>query len=238
MTWLSRHRTPRMRRVPRPLRPPRCRVRADRARRDRHAALPRRQARAARAPSSVRQLPAGRCAAERRRARRARFAVAIGTVRQGGRRAGRRARRGAPPGPRHVRRDPRRGPADVPVLPCRAQRRAARDSLRSTCCQFRASRAGDDAAQALAVRPGEPTIEIENGLRLQGRTVIHDRLVLPAALVPRHHREAGCASAAGTMYQLYQAEFGITVLRALERARAVGAIVRRHACSASPPARR
>ena len=80
------------------------------------------------------------------------------------------------------------------------------------------------SAQALRLSPvGEPVVEVENALRLQGRPVIHDRLY-PA------RRPCSAASARkrlrdrpGTIYQFYQAEFGITVLRALERARAVAA---------------
>ncbi len=87
---------------------------------------------------------------------------------------------------------------------------------------FERGRAEDAAAQALGLRPGEPVILVENALRLQGRAVIHDRLVLPAALF-RGLGEKRLRERPGTIYQFYQAEFGITVLRALERARAVGA---------------
>jgi len=65
-------------------------------------------------------------------------------------------------------------------------------------------------------------VEIENLLRLQGRPVIHDRITLPAALF-RGLAERRIRERPGTLYQLYQTGFGITVLRALERARAVAA---------------
>ncbi len=87
---------------------------------------------------------------------------------------------------------------------------------------FQRARAGEDAAQALGLHGGEPVIEVENALRLQGRAVIHDRLFLPAALF-RGLSERRLRDRPGTIYQFYQAEFGITVLRALERARAVAA---------------
>lgn len=87
---------------------------------------------------------------------------------------------------------------------------------------FQRARAGDDAAQALRLQPGEPVIEVENALRLQGRAVIHDRLFLPAAVF-RGLSEKRLRDRPGTIYQFYQAEFGITVLRAAERARAVAA---------------
>jgi GntR family transcriptional regulator len=87
---------------------------------------------------------------------------------------------------------------------------------------FQRGRADDAAAQALHLRAGEPVIEIENALRLQGSPVIHDRLVLPAGLF-RGLSERRLRERAGTIYRFYQLEFGISVLRALERARAIGA---------------
>ena len=87
---------------------------------------------------------------------------------------------------------------------------------------FQRGRAGDEAADALHLRPGEGVVEIENVLRLQGRPVIHDRIVLPAQLF-RGLTERRLRERPGTLYQFYQAEFGITVLRAHERARAVAA---------------
>jgi GntR family transcriptional regulator len=87
---------------------------------------------------------------------------------------------------------------------------------------FERLRADEAAAQALGLRAGEPVVQIENALRLQGRAVIHDRLIVPSALFrglsERRLRERG-----GTIYQFWQAEFGITVLRAQERARAIAA---------------
>lgn len=87
---------------------------------------------------------------------------------------------------------------------------------------FTRTRLDDEAADALALRAGEPAIEIENRLALQGRAVVHDRLLLPAGLF-RGLTEARFAKRPSTIYHLYQTEFGITVVRALERARAAAA---------------
>lgn len=87
---------------------------------------------------------------------------------------------------------------------------------------FERSRLEDEAAAALALRPGTPGICIENLLLLQGRPVVHDRLELPASLF-KGLTEKRLRDRPGTIYQLYQSDFGITVLRASERARAVGA---------------
>jgi GntR family transcriptional regulator len=87
---------------------------------------------------------------------------------------------------------------------------------------FERTRLDEDAAEALHLKPGEPALQIENRLRLQGRPVVHDRLVIPAALF-RGLTEKRWRERPSTIYHLYQSEFGITVARAHERLRAVGA---------------
>ena len=87
---------------------------------------------------------------------------------------------------------------------------------------FERERLDDEAASALALRAGAPSVAIENVLLLQGRPVVHDRLVLPASLF-KGLTEKRLRERPGTIYQLYQSDFGITVLRASERARAVAA---------------
>lgn len=87
---------------------------------------------------------------------------------------------------------------------------------------FERGRLDDDAAEALRQRPGDPAWWIENRLLLRGRAVVHDRLQLPAMLF-RGLTERRFRERPGTIYRLYQDGFGITVLRAVERARAVAA---------------
>ena len=87
---------------------------------------------------------------------------------------------------------------------------------------FERVRAEDEPAGALQLRPGEPVIQIENRLRLQGSAVIYDRLTLPSALF-KGLTEKRFRERPGTIYQLDQSDFGISVLRAKERARAAGA---------------
>jgi GntR family transcriptional regulator len=72
------------------------------------------------------------------------------------------------------------------------------------------------------VKEGEPVIEFHNRLRLQGRPVVFDRITVPATLF-RGLTEKRLRERPGTIYQFYQSEFGITVVRARERARAVAA---------------
>jgi GntR family transcriptional regulator len=94
---------------------------------------------------------------------------------------------------------------------------------------FERGRLDDEAASALAQRTGTPAFLVENLLVLQGRPVVHDRLALPSALF-KGLTEKRLRERPGTIYQLYQSDFGITVLRASERARAVAAD--RHAARA------
>jgi GntR family transcriptional regulator len=87
---------------------------------------------------------------------------------------------------------------------------------------FERMRCEEEAAQALGLRIGDPVVQVENRLRLQGKAVIYDRLVLPAVLF-KGISEKRFAEREATIYQLYQSDFGITVVRARERARAVAA---------------
>jgi GntR family transcriptional regulator len=80
----------------------------------------------------------------------------------------------------------------------------------------------DEAAEALRLHAGDAAWLIDNRLLLQGRAVVHDRLVLPTALFPGL-TEQRLRERPGTIYRFYQDDFGITVLRAVERVRAVAA---------------
>ena len=97
-----------------------------------------------------------------------------------------------------------------------------RESPSVDLVSFERLRADDEAATALRVRAGDPVIQIENRLLLQGRAVIYDRLILSATMF-RGLTEKRLRDRSATIYQLYQSEFGITVVRALERARAAAA---------------
>ena len=85
---------------------------------------------------------------------------------------------------------------------------------------FERLRADEEAANALQLRTSDAVFRIENRLLLQGRAVIYDCLTVSAALF-KGLTEKRLRERSGTIYQLYQTEFGISVVRALERARAV-----------------
>lgn len=90
------------------------------------------------------------------------------------------------------------------------------------CVVFERDRATEADAIALRIKQGEAVIRFENRLSLGGRAVVHDRIVVPAAMF-KGLNEKRLLERPSTIYSLYQTEFGITVLRAQERARAVGA---------------
>jgi GntR family transcriptional regulator len=97
-----------------------------------------------------------------------------------------------------------------------------RESPQLELLGFERVRMEEDAAGALGLKTGEPALQIDNRLLLQGKAVIHDRLVLPALLF-KGLTEKRFRERSSTIYHLYQTGFGITVTHAQERARAVAA---------------
>jgi GntR family transcriptional regulator len=87
---------------------------------------------------------------------------------------------------------------------------------------FGRGKADRRTADALGVAPGEPVYRIRNVLRLDGVPVIVDDIALSAqrfaGLTERQFRERR-----STIYNLYQEAFGISVLAARERVRALPA---------------
>jgi len=87
---------------------------------------------------------------------------------------------------------------------------------------FRRDRADAAAAAALHIAPSDKVIRIRNVLALGGAAVIVDDITLPAELFPGLSEKIFLARD-NTIYNLYQARYGINVLRTDERLRAVPA---------------
>lgn len=87
------------------------------------------------------------------------------------------------------------------------------------CVSFERARAAEDEAAALGMRAGDPVFRIGNRLKLSSRPVVSDRLCI-SALKFKGLTEKRFIERQSTVYHLYQHDFGITVLRAQERARA------------------
>ena len=97
-----------------------------------------------------------------------------------------------------------------------------RDAPQVELLSFERGRLDDADAEALGRRAGDAAIVVENRLALQGRPVVYDRITLPAVLY-RGLTEKRLRERPSTIYHLYQTAFGITVVRATERVRAVAA---------------
>jgi GntR family transcriptional regulator len=85
---------------------------------------------------------------------------------------------------------------------------------------FAAGKATDSEAYALRLRVGDAVWRLDNALSLGGKNVVHDRIVISCALfkglTAKRFQERP-----STIYNLYQTDHGISVIRAQERARAV-----------------
>ena len=90
------------------------------------------------------------------------------------------------------------------------------------CVSFEKTRSDEEEAAALGMRMGDPVFRIGNRLSLGRRPVVYDRLCV-SALAFKGLTEKRFVERQSTIYHLYQHDFGITVLRAHERARSVAA---------------
>jgi len=93
---------------------------------------------------------------------------------------------------------------------------------------FRRDRAKGEAASQLKLERGEPVYRIHNVLKLADRPVIFDEITLPVARFPDLTKSL-LAARAGTIYGLYQARYGINVIRISERLSAARASSRQAA---------
>jgi GntR family transcriptional regulator len=82
--------------------------------------------------------------------------------------------------------------------------------------------ADESEAHALRLRAGDGVWRITNALSLGGRCIMHDRIVVSKSMF-EGLTEKSFQERPSTIYNLYQTEHGISVIRAQERARAVSA---------------
>jgi GntR family transcriptional regulator len=76
-----------------------------------------------------------------------------------------------------------------------------------------------DAARILNLRKGARVVAIERVRMLADKVCISERIVLPKALFPGLEKR----ELPNNLYELYRAEFGVTIARATERLKAVAA---------------
>ena len=92
----------------------------------------------------------------------------------------------------------------------------------SRLIDVRRARAGAEAARLLDLRTGEAIVVIRRVLEWQGRRVVHDDIALPAGLF-RGLTRAKLDAYPGSMYGFFETEFGVRMLNAQERLKAVAA---------------
>ena len=86
----------------------------------------------------------------------------------------------------------------------------------------RRQRAPADVARALALRAGDPTLQVRRVLSFEDRPVVLDDNSLPGQAFKGQTAER-LSEYRGPMYRLFESEFGVRMIRADERLRAVGA---------------
>jgi GntR family transcriptional regulator len=84
---------------------------------------------------------------------------------------------------------------------------------------FNSGKATEAEAFALRLRMGDAVWRIDNALNLNGKTVVHDRIVLAHAMF-KGLTEKRFQERPSTIYNLYQTDHGVSVIRAQERVRA------------------
>jgi GntR family transcriptional regulator len=84
---------------------------------------------------------------------------------------------------------------------------------------FVLGKATDTEAYALRLRVGDAVWRVENALSLGGDCIMHDRIVLAQTLF-KDLTEKRFKERPSTIYNLYQTDHGISVIRTQERARA------------------
>jgi len=83
-------------------------------------------------------------------------------------------------------------------------------------------RAPADVARALALKAGDATVQVRRVLSFQGRPVVLDDIWLPGQAFKGLTAER-LAGYRGPMYGLFESEFGVRMIRAEEKLRAVAA---------------
>ena len=95
-------------------------------------------------------------------------------------------------------------------------------ALQRQLLHCRRARAPSDVARALGLRSGDSVVEVRRVLLAEGQPVVLDDIALPGALFKGLTAER-LSEWKGPMYRLFEAEFGVRMIRADEKLRAVAA---------------
>ena len=92
----------------------------------------------------------------------------------------------------------------------------------SRLVDVRRGKATAEVARALAVKTGEPVITLRRLLEYAGEAAVLDEIVVPGQLFKGLTRKK-VESYRGSMYGLFEAQFGVRIVRAREKLSAVAA---------------
>jgi len=92
----------------------------------------------------------------------------------------------------------------------------------SVLLDVRRSKAAAEAAKLLDLRPGDPVILLRRVLEYGGTPTIFDEITLPGALF-RGLTKAKYDAYHGSMYGFFETQFGVRMLKAQEKVRAIAA---------------
>ncbi len=92
----------------------------------------------------------------------------------------------------------------------------------SRLIEVKRAKAGADVARLLALKQGDAVLVLRRVLEYSGEPVVLDEITLPAALF-RGLSKAKYDAYRGSMYSFFESEFGVRMLKAQERIRAVAA---------------
>ena len=92
----------------------------------------------------------------------------------------------------------------------------------SRLLDVRRGRASAEAARLLDLKPGDPVIRLRRVLEYSGEPVVLDEIALPGTLFKGLTRSRAEAYQ-GSMYSLFETQFGVRMLKAQEKLRAVPA---------------
>ena len=92
----------------------------------------------------------------------------------------------------------------------------------SRLLDVRRAKAAADVARLLGIKPGDPVLVLKRVLDYAGEPVVLDEITLPAALF-RGLTKARYDAYRGSMYGFFESQFGVRMLKAQERIRAVAA---------------
>jgi GntR family transcriptional regulator len=92
----------------------------------------------------------------------------------------------------------------------------------SKLIDVRRAKATSDAARQLELRPGDAVIALRRVLEYAGAPVVLDEITLPASLF-RGLTRAKYDAYEGSMYSFFETQFGVRMLKAQERLRAIAA---------------